>query len=133
MKPTTFSNTSFAFLALCFSQGYAIHSGGTTTYIHCNQHLVEGWAKAQAGDWESAALIWNQLASTGYNSVCGKAAYNMVVACEMLNQRALAIKWAHKTIIDYKSGMAKQRALKYLHMVDVPAPNSLGLAITFRN
>ena len=42
----------------------------------------------------------------------------MVVACEMLNRRDMAIQWAHKTIMEYKSSIAKRRAQHYLHLLN---------------
>jgi len=118
MKPVSPTNSSFAILALCFCQSCIIVSESTTTYIQCNEHLIEGHAKAEEGDWKQAARIWSQLASSGNSSACGKAAYNMVVACEMLGQRDLAIQWAQRTILQYKSILAKKRALYYLQILD---------------
>lgn len=114
MTQKIINHSSFAFLALCICQSCAISTGNTTVYIHCNEHLVEGHAKALEGDWESAALIWNQLANSGTGTACAKAAYNMVIACEMLNRRDMAIKWAKKTVDDYKYPIAKKRASEYL-------------------
>ena len=38
----------------------------------------------------------------------------MVIACEMLNRRDMAIKWAKKTVADYKYPISKKRASEYL-------------------
>jgi hypothetical protein len=110
-------HASFALLALCICQSCAITTGTSTTYIYCNEHLVKGHAKALEGDWEKAALLWNQLANAGSNSACAKAAFNMVIASEMLNRRDMAIKWAQKTISDYKYPIARKRAKDYLSML----------------
>lgn len=111
-------HSSFALLALCICQGCAITTGTSTTYIYCNEHLVEGHANALEGNWEKAALIWNQLANSGTNIVCAKAAFNMVIACEMLNRRDMAIKWAQKTVSHYKYPIARKRARDYLSMLN---------------
>lgn len=118
MKPTLASQSSFAILALCLCQSCTISTGTTTTYIQSNVYLVEGRAKALEGDWKGAARIWNQLAGLSTDNISGKAAYNMVVACEMLDRRDLAIKWAKKTMAVYDSPTAKKRALAYLHKVN---------------
>ena len=118
MNRKIIDHSFFALLALCICQSCAIKTGTSTTYIYCNEHLVKGHAKALEGDWENAALIWNQLANSGTNAACAKAAFNMVVACEMLNRRDMAIKWAQKTVSDYKYPIAKKRATDYLSMLN---------------
>jgi len=118
MNRKIIDHSSFALLALCICQSCAISTGTSTTYLYCNEHLVEGQAKALEGDWKKAALIWNQLANSGTNSACAKAAFNMVVACEMLNRRDMAIKWAQKIVSDYKYPIARKRARDYLSMIN---------------
>jgi len=82
--------------------------------------LIAGEAKAREGDWREAARIWNHLANSGSGPVCGKAAYNMVVICEWLDRRDLAIHWAQKTILAYNSTLARKRALDYLYFINEP-------------
>ncbi|MBL4752828.1 MAG: hypothetical protein JKY52_04385 [Flavobacteriales bacterium] len=118
MNSSSINQSSFSLLALCFCQSCIVVSKSSSTYIQCNQHLIAGHAKALEGDWKQAALIWSQLANSGNNAACGKAAYNMVVACEMLNRRDLAIDWAHKALNEYKSSIAKRRAFHYLRLLN---------------
>jgi len=129
MQSTSVNQSSFALMALCFCQSSIVVSKSSTTNIQFNQHLIEGHAKALVGDWKQAAQIWSQLANSGNNSACGKAAYNMVVACEMLNRRDLAIDWAMKALYEYKSSTAKRRALHYLNLLNNSGHTHIGASV----
>ncbi|MBL4656471.1 MAG: hypothetical protein JKX73_00605 [Flavobacteriales bacterium] len=120
MRAKKIDHSSFAFLALCFCQACTITSSTSTLHLYSNEHLVAGAASALEGDWKQAARIWNQLANSGTDRVCGKAAFNMVIACEMLDRRDLAIQWARKTISNYESTAARKRASNYLRFVNEP-------------
>lgn len=65
---------------------------GPTDEIALN--MKKAGALAEAGKWEAAMALWNPIAShRGYGKSCGKAAYNMAVACEHLGNIPLAIQW----------------------------------------
>jgi len=69
-------------------------------------------------DWYGAAEIWSVLANSKNRAVAGKATYNMVLACEMMNRRDLAIEWAKMAAYNCKSKRVNIRALAYFENLE---------------
>jgi len=57
------------------------------------EKLVEG------GNWESAATIWNDLATNGTNLLASRAKFNMALACEVQGKPDLSLEWMHDLYI----------------------------------
>ena len=90
----------------------------TTYYIFINEPMIRAKYLAMNDDWYGAAEIWSVLANSKNNTIAGKATYNMVLACEMMDRRDLAIEWAKMAAYDCNSKRANLRALGYFENME---------------
>jgi len=67
--------------------------------------------KAQAGDWDGAAVLWQQETEHPDQKVAGRACYNMAISNEINGDLDKAIQWASKSYTDYNNNYA----LSYLN------------------
>ncbi|MBD0776437.1 hypothetical protein HPE56_01420 [Maribacter sp. ANRC-HE7] len=67
--------------------------------------------RAQAGDWEGAAELWQLETSNKDSKVAGRACYNMAISNEINGDLESAIQWASKSYTDYEIN----DALRYLN------------------
>jgi hypothetical protein len=62
-----------------------------------NRQIKQGYEKAAAGDWRSAAVIWREALSEPDNKVRAKASFNLAVANEMEGLLESALEWAEQS------------------------------------
>ena len=67
--------------------------------------------KAQAGDWDGAAVLWQQETVNPDPKVAGRACYNMAISNEINGELDEAMQWASKSYTDYNNNYA----LSYLN------------------
>ena len=67
--------------------------------------------RAQAGDWDGAAVLWQQETVNPDPKVAGRACYNMAISNEINGNLDEAIQWASKSYTDYNNNYA----LSYLN------------------
>jgi hypothetical protein len=69
--------------------------------------------KAQAGNWDGAAEIWQQETKNTDGKLAGRACYNIAIIHEINGDLDGAIQWAQKSYEDYKIRLA----LDYLNIL----------------
>jgi Family of unknown function (DUF6340) len=69
--------------------------------------------KAQSGNWDGAAEIWQQETKNTDGKLAGRACYNMAIISEINGNLDGAISWAQKSYEDYKIRLA----LNYLNIL----------------
>lgn len=67
--------------------------------------------KAQAGDWDGAAVLWQQETVNPDPKIAGRACYNMAISNEINGELDEAMQWASKSYTDYNNNYA----LSYLN------------------
>ena len=67
--------------------------------------------RAQAGDWDGAAVLWKQETANTDPKVAGRACYNMAISNEINGNLGEAMQWASKSYTDYNNNYA----LSYLN------------------
>lgn len=72
-----------------------------------------GKRKAQTGDWDGAALHWEQELNNPKSKIAGRACYNMAIINEINGDLDAAISWASKSYSDYNN----KEALRYLNIL----------------
>jgi hypothetical protein len=92
-------------------------------YIRVNrEYYVKGTDKfeiakrrAQTGDWDGAAELWNAEVTNSKSKVAGRAYYNMAIINEINGDLDSAVDWASKSYSDYnnKEALDYVRILKY--------------------
>ena len=89
-------------------------------YKHCvnRDYFVRGTdnfkiaqRKAQAGDWDGAAVLWQQETVNPDPKIAGRACYNMAISNEINGDLDEAMQWASKSYADYNNNYA----LSYLN------------------
>jgi hypothetical protein len=71
--------------------------------------------RAQVGDWDGAAELWNRQTTNPKRKAAGRACYNMGISCEINGDLDGAYNWVSKSYTDYKTRAARDylRILKY--------------------
>jgi hypothetical protein len=69
--------------------------------------------RAQSGNWDGAAQIWQQETKNTVGKLAGRACYNMAIISEINGDLDGAIQWAQKSYEDYKIRLA----LDYLNIL----------------
>lgn len=69
--------------------------------------------RAQAGDWQGAAELWEQETGHSAPKVAGRACYNMAISNEINGNLDTAMQWASKAYTDYEI----KDALRYLNIL----------------
>ncbi|MCH7535235.1 MAG: hypothetical protein IH948_05750, partial [Bacteroidetes bacterium] len=68
-----------------------------TVYILTNRQMELARYYAENGYWIEAAEIWSEVAESDKSKYLRRrSAFNMVVACEILERRDLAKEWAEE-------------------------------------
>ncbi|GGW32236.1 hypothetical protein GCM10007383_16620 [Arenibacter certesii] len=69
--------------------------------------------RAQTGDWEGAAQLWEREIDNPKSKIAGRAYYNMAIINEINGDLELAMDWASKSYTDYEN----KEALRYLKVL----------------
>ena len=69
--------------------------------------------RAQAGDWNGAADLWQQETSSANGKVAGRACYNMAIINEINGDLEQALEWASRSYTDYNNKIA----LRYINIL----------------
>jgi len=70
--------------------------------------------RAQTGDWDGAAALWEQELDHPKRKVAGRACYNMAIISEIHGDLDKAIEWASRSYTDYRN----KEALHYIHLLN---------------
>jgi len=70
--------------------------------------------KAQTGDWEGAASLWELELNHPSRKIAGRAYYNMAIINEINGNLEKAIEWASRSYTDYRN----KEALHYLQLLN---------------
>jgi hypothetical protein len=69
--------------------------------------------KAQTGNWNDAAVLWEKETKNSKRKVAGRACYNMAIINEINGNLDTAIQWAQKAYEDYNNKLA----LRYVNQL----------------
>lgn len=70
-------------------------------FVRGSNNLKIATRKAQTGNWDGAAKIWEQETKNPNRKVAGRACYNMAIINEINGDLDAAIKWAQQSYEDY--------------------------------
>lgn len=70
--------------------------------------------RAQTGDWDGAAKLWELEVDNPKGKVAGRACYNMAIINEINGDKQAALKWASKAYTDYNI----KAALDYIDILN---------------
>lgn len=84
-------------------------------FVRGSHKFVVAKRRAQTGDWEGAAALWEQELNNKDPKIAGRAYYNMAIINEINGNLDAAIDWASKAYSDYnnKPALRYLNALKY--------------------
>jgi hypothetical protein len=83
-------------------------------YVRGSNNFKIARRKAESGNWNGAAEIWNDETKAGKRKVAGRACYNMAIISEINGRLDEAIQWAQKSYEDYNVKMA----LRYIRVLE---------------
>ncbi len=83
-------------------------------YVRGTDNFRTARRRAQTGDWEGAADLWELELSNPKRKVAGRANYNMAIISEINGQLDAAVEWASRAYADYRD----RRALRYLNILN---------------
>jgi len=82
-------------------------------FVKGTDNFVVAKRRAQAGDWDGAAKLWEQELSHPDEKIAGRAYYNMAVSSEINGNLDKALDYASKSYSDYRNN----EALRYLDIL----------------
>lgn len=84
-------------------------------YVKGTNNFVVAMRRAQAGDWNGAAELWEKELNNPDGKIAGRACYNMAIINEINGDLDKAVEWASKSYTDYNDKIALKyvRILKY--------------------
>ncbi len=85
--------------------------------------------RAQTGNWNGAAELWEKEVSNTNGKVAGRACYNMAIINEINGDLNKAIEWASKSYTDYKN----KNALKYINILKRRVEKNRQLTLQMEN
>lgn len=80
-------------------------------FVRGTDNFVIGKRRAQTGDWDGAAKLWEQELASPNPKIAGRACYNMAIINEINGDLGTAMDWASKSYTDYRI----KDALRYLN------------------
>ena len=83
-------------------------------YIKGTNNFEIGKRRAQTGDWNGAAQLWEVETQNPKRKIAGRGCYNMAIINEINGDLNTAMDWASKAYIDYKD----KNALRYLKILE---------------
>jgi len=84
-----------------------------TYYVRGTNNFKIGKRRAQTGNWDGAAELWEKDIDHPKTKIAGRAAYNMAIINEINGDLNKAIEWASKSYTDYNN----KNALSYLKVL----------------
>ncbi len=75
-------------------------------YVRGTNNFKIAKRKAQTGNWDEAAKLWQQETSNPKRKVAGRACYNMAIINEINGHLDEAIKWAQQSYENYNNHLA---------------------------
>ena len=84
-------------------------------YVKGTNNFEIAMRRAQAGDWDGAAELWEKEVNNPDGKIAGRACYNMAIINEINGNLDKAVEWATKSYTDYDDKIALKyvRILKY--------------------
>ncbi len=82
-------------------------------YVKGNGNFSIAKRKAQTGNWNGAAELWEKETRASSSTIAGRACYNMAIICEINGQLDKAIEWAQKAYENYNNKLA----LRYVNIL----------------
>ena len=82
-------------------------------YVKGTNNFEIAKRKAQTGDWDGAAVLWEKEVPNPDGKVAGRACYNMAIINEINGNLSTAIDWASKSYTDYND----REALHYVNIL----------------
>ena len=84
-------------------------------YVKGTNNFEIAMRRAQAGDWDGAAELWEKEVNNPDSKIAGRACYNMAIINEINGNLEKAVEWATKSYTDYDDKIALKyvRILKY--------------------
>lgn len=82
-------------------------------FVKGTDNFVVARRRAQAGNWQGAADLWEQDLNHPKGKVAGRACYNMAIINEINGNLEEAINWASKSYSDYGT----PNALRYINIL----------------
>lgn len=80
-------------------------------YVRGTDNFVIAKRRAQTGDWDGAAVLWEKEINNPNRKIAGRAHYNMAIINEINGNLVEAMDWASKSYSDYND----RNALRYLN------------------
>jgi hypothetical protein len=108
MQESTRLGSSYAFRIRPFNKRIA-----RDYYVRGTENFKIGKRKAQTGDWDGAAALWEAELTHPKRKIAGRACYNMAISNEINGDLEEAMNWASKSYADYRD----KNALRYLNML----------------
>ncbi|MBU2946830.1 DUF6340 family protein [Zobellia uliginosa] len=82
-------------------------------FVRGTDNFVVAKRRAQTGDWDGAAALWEKEVNNPDMKVAGRACYNMAIINEINGDLDKAMEWASKSYTDYNNG----DALRYVNVL----------------
>lgn len=82
-------------------------------FVSGTDNFKIGRRRAQTGDWQGAAELWEQELNNPKPKIAGRACYNMAIINEINGNLDEAINWASKSYSDYGNSIA----LRYVNIL----------------
>ncbi len=82
-------------------------------FVRGTENFKIAQRRAQTGDWDGAAELWEREVSNPEPKIAGRACYNMAISNEINGDLDSAIRWASKSYTDYEI----KDALHYLNVL----------------
>jgi hypothetical protein len=82
-------------------------------YVKGTDNFEIGKRRAQTGDWDGAAELWEKELNNPKGKIAGRACYNMGIINEINGDLEAAISWVSKSYTDYED----KNALRYLNIL----------------
>jgi hypothetical protein len=75
-------------------------------YVKGTDNFVVGKRRAQTGNWDGAAELWEKEVSNSKSKIAGRACYNMGIINEINGDLDAAVEWTSKSYTDYGNKFA---------------------------
>jgi hypothetical protein len=83
-------------------------------FVSGTDNFVMAKRRAQTGDWDGAAQLWEQELNNPKGKIAGRACYNMAIISEINGELEKALDWASKSYADYNN----KEALRYINLLN---------------